>query len=108
MIAELEQCSCGILFIAPISGDVEFAEHLRSGLHQRCLEIEICGPCFMGGCTSCEKRRFMGPQIWRCRCAHTGMSRKRKFAPRRLDEISHDWSTWLAHGAQSGYSLGME
>lgn len=105
LLNDVGQCTCGIIFESPECYD--FTQHLASGQHQRCLAIEVCGPCFMGLCAKCEKGRRNDTQLWKCRCLHD--------YPLIFDEavvsvlsITVTWSEWLESGRQSSVTLGIE
>lgn len=104
---DLEQCTCGILFTAPVQQDTSFFPHFDSGAHRRSLDIYTCGPCFLGLCQNCEHTRSVaGLGAWRCRCEHN-IKNVGVYDEVRSQEIALLWSQWLQHGRPSEASINL-
>jgi hypothetical protein len=102
-----EQCTCGVIFTAPMIGDEEFLAHVTNGTHKAALLVEVCGPCFMGFCEGCEKVRRSDVQRWKCRCMHDiPIAFNRPDDERERMRLM--WSEWLTHGRNSSVSIGID
>lgn len=106
-VAEMGQCTCGILFAEPMHADPDFLTHVTDGTHKRSIAMETCGPCFMGFCKACEKTRRSDVQSWKCRCMHDFPLIFNEAVVSVLS-IKLAWSEWLANGRPGSVSLGLE